>query len=339
MPILQASNISKNFGGVQALKDVSFDLPESAVLGLIGTNGSGKSTLLNIIAGLEKPTSGIVKLDSRRIDNLRANRVVGYGLAKTHQIPKPFSNMTAVENVAVAVLYGRRNIHSPRLALQEAERTLSLVGMRSRKDAPGSSLTVQEKKRLEFARAIATGASVLLLDEVFAGLSPEELKDSIQLFRALQYVSGGYDGSQVIWDISLKCKDSSITVIVGPNGAGKTTTLKTVNGLLRPWSGRVYFGGRDITDLRAFRRVEEGIASCPEGRRLFPGLSTEDNLRLGAYSRRARRVAEETLDFVYRLFPRLRERSKLSAGRLSGGEQQMVSIGRALMTKPKIVAL
>src|SRR5205807_5356411 len=89
----------------------------------------------------------------------------------------------------------------------------------------------------------------------------------------------------------------------------------------------------------AFRRVEEGIASCPEGRRLFPKLSTEDNLRLGAYSRRARRVADETLDFVYRLFPRLRERSKLSVGRLSGGEQQMVSIGRALMTNPKIVVL
>ena len=152
-------------------------------------------------------------------------------------------------------------------------------------------------------------------------------------------MSAGYDGTQVIWDVSLQCKDSSITVIVGPNGAGKTTTLKTVNGLLRPWSGRVYFGGKDITDLRAFRRVEEGIASCPEGRRLFPRLSTEDNLRLGAYSRRARRVADETLDFVYRLFPRLRERSKLSVGRLSGGEQQMVSIGRALMTKPKIVVL
>src|SRR5947199_10867789 len=185
MPILQASNISKNFGGVQALKDVSFDLPDSAVLGLIGPNGSGKSTLLNIIAGLEKPTSGIVKLDSRRIDNLRANRVVRYGLAKTHQIPKPFSNMTARENVAVAVLYGRRNIHSASSALQEAERTLSLVGMGSRKDAPAGNLTVQEKKKLELARAIATGASVLLLDEVFAGLSPEELKDSIQLFKKL----------------------------------------------------------------------------------------------------------------------------------------------------------
>ena len=167
------------------MKDVSLDLPESAVLGLIGPNGSGKSTLLNIIAGVEKPTSGIVKLDGKRIDNLRTNRVVRYGLAKTHQIPKPFSNMAARENVAVAVLYGRRNIHSPRPALEEADKILSMVRMGSRKDAPAGSLTVQEKKRLELARAIATGASVLLLDEVFAGLSPEELKDSIQLFRKL----------------------------------------------------------------------------------------------------------------------------------------------------------
>src|SRR2546429_6069746 len=117
MPILQASNISKNFGGVQALKGVWFGLAEYGVLGLIGPNGSGKSTLLNIIAGLEKPTSGVVKLDSKRIDNLQANRVVGYGLAKTHQIPKPFSNMTARENVAVAVPYRRRDIHFPRVYL------------------------------------------------------------------------------------------------------------------------------------------------------------------------------------------------------------------------------
>jgi len=115
--------------------------------------------------------------------------------------------------------------------------------------------------------------------------------------------------------------------------------LKTVNGLLKPWSGGIYFGGNDITDLPAFRRVEEGIASCPEGRRLFPRLSTEANLRLGAYSRRARQAAETTLDFVYGLFPRLKERARLNVGKLSGGEQQMVSIGRALMSKPKMIVL
>ena len=115
--------------------------------------------------------------------------------------------------------------------------------------------------------------------------------------------------------------------------------MKTVNGLLKPWSGGIYFGGNDITDLPAFRRVEEGIASCPEGRRLFPRLSTEANLRLGAYSRRARQAAETTLDFVYGLFPRLKERARLNVGKLSGGEQQMVSIGRALMTRPKMIVL
>jgi len=137
----------------------------------------------------------------------------------------------------------------------------------------------------------------------------------------------------------MQCKDGTISVIVGPNGAGKTTTLKTVNGLLTPWSSGIYFGGSDVTDLPAFRRVEGGLASCPEGRRLFPQLSTEANLLLGAYSRRARHAAETTLDFVYGLFPRLKERAKLNVGKLSGGEQQMVSIGRALMTRPKMIIL
>src|SRR5436309_3283438 len=298
MPLLQARNVSKNFGGVQALKDVSLDLPESAVLGLIGPNGSGKSTLLNIIAGVEKPTSGIVKLDGKRIDNLRTNRVVRYGLAKTHQIPKPFSNMTAIENVAVAVLYGRRNIHSPTPALEEADKILSMV-------------------RRGYRRT--WGPRTLLLE--------------------IKKVSAGYGGTQIVWGFSMQCKDGTISVIVGPNGAGKTTTLKTVNGLLKPWSGGIYFGGNDITDLPAFRRVEGGLASCPEGRRLFPQLSTEANLMLGAYSRRARHAAEKTLDFVYGLFPKLKERAKLNVGKLSGGEQQMVSIGRALMTRPKMIIL
>ncbi len=152
-------------------------------------------------------------------------------------------------------------------------------------------------------------------------------------------MSAGYGGTQVVWDVSMQCKNGSISVIVGPNGAGKTTTLKTVNGLLKPWSGGIYFGGNDITDLPAFRRVEGGLASCPEGRRLFPQLSTEANLILGAYSRRARHAAEATLDFVYGLFPKLKERAKLNVGKLSGGEQQMVSIGRALMTRPKMIIL
>lgn len=184
MPSVEVSGVTKSFGGVQALRGVSLSLRESGVLGLIGPNGSGKSTLLNIIAGIQKPTSGTVKLGGRKIEGLRADEIVGLGVAKTHQIPKPFASMSVRENVAVATLYGRR-LRSVGPALEEADRTLTLMGMERKRDVLAGNLTAQEKKRLELAKAVATGAKVLLLDEVFAGLSAEELRDSMALFREL----------------------------------------------------------------------------------------------------------------------------------------------------------
>ena len=155
----------------------------------------------------------------------------------------------------------------------------------------------------------------------------------------LEGIDAGYDGIRVLRDISLEAKQGVTTVLLGPNGAGKSTTLKVVNGLLRPSRGRVLFQGDDVTHVSAHERTARGIASCPEGRRLFPMLTTEGNLRLGAYAPRARPAADETLTSVYQLFPRLRERADVKAGRLSGGEQQMVAIGRALMSKPDILVL
>ena len=158
------------------------------------------------------------------------------------------------------------------------------------------------------------------------------------MFR-LEGIDAGYDGIRVLRDIGLEAKEGVTTVLLGPNGAGKSTTLKVVNGLLRPSRGRVLFQGDDVTHVSAHERTARGIASCPEGRRLFPMLTTEGNLRLGAYAPRARPAADETLTSVYQLFPRLRERADVKAGRLSGGEQQMVAIGRALMSKPDILVL
>lgn len=155
----------------------------------------------------------------------------------------------------------------------------------------------------------------------------------------LEGVDAGYEGTRVLRNIGLEAKQGVTTVLLGPNGAGKSTTLKVVNGLLRPSRGRVIFEGEDVTNVPAHERAARGIASCPEGRRLFPLLTAEGNLRLGAYARRARPAAEETLASVYELFPRLRERADVKAGRLSGGEQQMVGIGRALMSKPTILVL
>src|SRR5213593_1909781 len=155
----------------------------------------------------------------------------------------------------------------------------------------------------------------------------------------LDGIDAGYAGTQVLRQMGLEAKQGVITVLIGPNGAGKSTTLKIVNGLLRPTRGQVSFAGEDITKLPAHERSARGIGSCPEGRRLFPLLTAEGNLRLGAYALRARAAADETLASVYDLFPRLRERASVKAGRLSGGEQQMVGIGRALMSKPSILVL
>ena len=155
----------------------------------------------------------------------------------------------------------------------------------------------------------------------------------------LDGIQAGYDGTQVLWDVTLSAEKGAMTVLIGPNGAGKSTTLKVVNGLVRPNRGHVSFQGEDITRTPAHERPGKGIAACPEGRRLFPLLTTEGNLRLGAYSKAARSSADETLAYVYELFPRLRERARVKAGRLSGGEQQMVGIGRALMSKPSILVL
>src|SRR5206468_4216269 len=219
----------------------------------------------------------------------------------------------------------------------EVGRVLRLVELEPRADVPASALTVQEKKRLEFARALATGARFLLLDELFAGLSPEEVRASIEVLRRvpavlrLEAIDAGYDGTRVLWDVGIEAKADATTVIVGPNGAGKSTVLNVVTGLLRPSGGHVLFKGEDITQVPAHARPERGIAACPEGRRLFPQLTAEANLRLGAYTRRARKDADATLARVYELFPRIRQRARVKASRLSGGEQQMVGIGRALM--------
>ena len=127
--------------------------------------------------------------------------------------------------------------------------------------------------------------------------------------------------------------------LIGANGAGKSTTLRTISGLVPPKSGRIYFEGRDITDYNTQKIVETGIAMVPEGRRVFANLTVLENLRVGAYLRKDKEVIEEDINYVYDLFPRLKERSWQLAGTLSGGEQQMLAVGRAVMTRPKLIMM
>lgn len=148
-----------------------------------------------------------------------------------------------------------------------------------------------------------------------------------------------YGDVQVLWDVSFKVEPETITVVLGPNGAGKTTTVKTIAGLLKPKAGNITFEGEDITSKKPYQIIEKGIGLVPEGRLLFPRLTVKENLLMGAYIKRAREKLDETLEWVYEIFPILKERSKQKAGTLSGGEQQMLAIGRSLMSRPKLLML
>ena len=147
-----------------------------------------------------------------------------------------------------------------------------------------------------------------------------------------------YGVIQALHGVSLQVREREIVTLIGANGAGKSTTLLTISGLRHPRQGRIYFLGEDITSLPPHQRVERRIVQVPEGRRIFPNMSVQENLELGAFSRPRSKIADE-FEMVFHLFPILKERRKQIAGTLSGGEQQMLAIGRALMAKPLMLLL
>ena len=148
-----------------------------------------------------------------------------------------------------------------------------------------------------------------------------------------------YGDVQALWDVTFDVQPREIVTLVGSNGAGKTTTLKTISGLLRPAAGHVRLEGQDLAALAPHDIVARGIAQIPEGRRLWPHMTVLENLELGAYTAEARPRRDETLEWTFALFPRLRERQAQLAGTLSGGEQQMVAIARGLMCRPRLLML
>ena len=148
-----------------------------------------------------------------------------------------------------------------------------------------------------------------------------------------------YGDLQALWDVSLEVNRGELVALVGPNGAGKTTLLKTITGLLQPASGEIIFLDKDITNLPVYDIVKMGISQVPEGGRIFSEMSVYENLELGAFVKDARKTREETVKTVFKNFPRLEERQDQLGGTLSGGERQMLAIGRALMSKPKLLML
>jgi branched-chain amino acid transport system ATP-binding protein len=155
----------------------------------------------------------------------------------------------------------------------------------------------------------------------------------------VESLEAGYDEVQVLWGISLKAASGQLTTIVGANGVGKTTTLRAVVGSIRPRRGRVLFKGEDVTRLAPHVKAARGLVLVPEGRQLFNAMSVEENLEMGAFTKRAAQNYARCLERVYTLFPRLKERKRQLAGTFSGGEQQMLAIARGLMSDPEMVII
>jgi branched-chain amino acid transport system ATP-binding protein len=186
MMLLQVHDVSKRFGGLQALTEVTFDLPEGQILGLIGPNGAGKTTLFNVVNGVFAPDKGRVVFRGEDITGLPPYEVARRGMARTYQVVRPLNDLTVRENVMVGGCFGRESLSLSQAALG-AEEVLAMVGLRDRADQLAGSLNVAQKKRLEMARALGARPYLVLLDEVLAGLNPSEITamlDTVQQIRA-----------------------------------------------------------------------------------------------------------------------------------------------------------
>ncbi len=400
--------VHKRFGGVQALNGVSLEVAQGDAVAVIGPNGAGKSTLLKAVAGVHRPDQGEIWLGGVRLDRLAPHQITRAGVALAHQVPQPFPHLSVYDNVRVAVMSG-----SPRRGAMTVEEVLELCELDTKGRRLTSSLAVLDLKRLEVARALATDPSVLMLDEVAAGLAGRQLDEAIALIRrvhatgrtvllvehiervvrevvdrvlvlnwgeklaegtpdeiardpqvrevylgdgqaakaarrspaptraepllSVRGLTAGYGGMGALHDVSLDVAPGEIVAVLGANGAGKSTLCGAIMGAVRVRAGSVRVGDTDVTRIPVHHRARCGISYCPEGRRVFGELTVRENLVLGAPLSTPAGVLSERLAEVYEIFPVLRERSTQPAGTLSGGQQQMLAVGRALMAKPQLL--
>jgi branched-chain amino acid transport system ATP-binding protein len=412
-PTLEVRSLTKRFGGLTAVKNLSLDLHGGEILGLIGPNGSGKSTAMKSIMGIERPTAGSVLFQGENIAGLPSHQIARRGFGMVFQHSRPLNRQTVLENIMVALLPDSLfKLFADQALTDRAKWIAERVGLGAVMNRRPPTLPFADLRRLELAKAIARDPKVVLVDEPFAGLTLAEVATFSALIRSFRdegravllvdhnvksvaalvdrvlamylgeeivtgradevmrnetvrrvYLGGAietsarpeasfadkepmlqvknlsvhYGKAQALQDVSIHVHQGEFVSVVGLNGAGKTTLFNAISGLL-PYNGEILRDGQSLRTTTPARIARDGIVHCPETRELFGEMSVRENLDLGGqHLDDADR--ERQLAWLFELFPILKERQVQLAQTLSGGEQQMLAIGRALMMQPKILIL
>jgi len=411
---LEVAGLTKRYGGLVAVKEMSLSITAGKILGLIGPNGSGKSTVMKLIMGIERPDGGSVRINGVEVCGWPSHRIARMGAGIVFQHSRPLHRQTVLENIKLALLPDKltRLFADPQTDAR-ARAIAARVGLTAVLDRRPSTLPFADLRKIEIAKAIARDPQVLLIDEPFAGLTAKEtgafsdlicelrddgravllvdhnvksvsrlvdrviamyvgeriaegsadevmrnetvrrvylggtietaarpessFRDAATPFLEVDKVSVHYGKAQALEEVSIHVHEREFVAVVGLNGAGKTTLFNTISGLL-PYAGDVRRQGETLRGHSAAAIARGGIVQCPEGRELFIDMTVRENLDLGG-GHLSPGEADAQLGWLFELFPILKERQRQAAGTLSGGEQQMLTIARALMMKPKLLIL
>ncbi len=410
---LQVRDLSKRFGGVVAVKNMSFDLHGGEIVGLIGPNGSGKSTVMALIMGITKGNAGAILLDGIDISRWPPHRIARSGVSIVFQHSRPLQRQTVLENIKLALLPDSLLRLATEAAVTARARAIAeRVGLGGVLERHPWTLPFADLRRMELAKAIARDPKVVLLDEPFAGLTTAEIAAFSDLIRSFRndgravllvdhsvrsvaaladrviamylgeriaegtaaevianetvrrvYIGGSIEGAErrpaaasrtatllqlegvdvfygkakAVDGVDITVRERECVGIVGLNGAGKTTLFNAISGLV-PYRGAIRFGERDLRSMSAAAIARSGLVHCPESRELFGHMNVRENLDLGGGHLTAAE-RQRQLDWVFDLFPILAQRQGQASRTLSGGEQQMLALARALMMQPKLLVL
>jgi branched-chain amino acid transport system ATP-binding protein len=420
--LLECRAVSKRFGGLRAVADVTLAVLPQRLQALIGPNGAGKTTLFNVISGLYAPDGGEIHLRGERVDRLPPYDLCARGIARSFQITNLFQGLTVLENLRLGVQArdpGRFNVwrraEDLEMVTAETRALIGFLGLKGLEAARIDQLSYGGQRLLEIGVALAARPQLLLLDEPLAGLAAAERERVVGLIQRLAeqmavllvehdidrvfafadritvmnegavLVEGGadevrrdpevqrvylggerktflqaverpqiapgetllsldgvntfYGKSHILHDVALEVRAGEAVALLGRNGAGKSSTIKSIMGLVPPRSGEIHFLGEAIQGRPPEEIARRGIGLVPQGRRLFGGLTVEENLRMGALNRAAGPGVHWDRERIFQFFPRVRERLFSKADVLSGGERQMVAIARALAGNVRILLL